>query len=508
MDIQAKKSLRRPVRSSALFLIFTLCSRALALLTTPIFTRLLSPTEYAIIPLYLTWQTLFSSLITLELTGSVLLAVMAKHREDVDTLLASTLSLCFFSLLFFFGIYLAFSPYIDSFTGLSRPLMLLLFLHTAANLPLTLYSAKAKYLYRPERTLPLLLATSVLGPVVGISLLSHTPLGAVSRILGTVVCTAIPAIPIGIKLVKNSKTFFSRPLWRELLARGLPLFPHYVALSALGELGRLFVSREATPDALSKFGIAATLAHGVTMLTGAINSAFYPWLLRRLRAGERDRVRRMSSTVIFTVVLAMLAVSLVAPEAIALLAPAEYRGATDAILPLLYATVPAFLYTLFAGVTLYRERTLSMTVATLLSTLVGVLSNLYLVGRYAYVGAAYATALSYFTLALSHLIVCALGEKGQQKNLMPKRKNISVMQKIRLSSENLPTPLSTIAAALILGALPMLFLPQLFDRPILRYLMLIPTALALLLLAYHRRNDVLDVKDNSAPKENRTATRN
>lgn len=505
MDTREKKSLRRPVRSSAWFLIFTLGSRVLALLTTPIFTRLLSATEYSVIPLYLTWQTLFSSLITLELTGSVLLAVMAKHKEDVDALLSSTLTLCLFTLLFFFGMYLTFSSYIDSFTGLSRPLMLLLFAHTAANLPLTLYSAKAKYLYRPERTLPLLLATSVLGPAVGIALLTLTPLGALSRILGTVICTAIPAIPIGIKLIKNGKTLICRPLWRELLTRGLPLFPHYVALSVLGELGRLFVSREASPDALSKFGIAATLAHGVTMLTGAINSAFYPWLLRRLRAGEQNRVRRISSTVVFTVLLVMLAVSLIAPEAIALLAPAEYRGATNAILPLLYATVPAFLYTLFAGVTLYRERTVLMTLATLLSTIVGVLANLYLVRSYGYTGAAYASAISYFTLALSHLIVCAMGEKRQRKNLEFPCENPSVIQKINLCVQNLPTPLPAILSALLLSALPMLLLPPLFERPILRYLALIPTALALLLLAYRRRGDILDAKQSRAQKENSDA---
>ena len=207
MDTQAKTTLRRPVRSSALFFIFTLCSRAAALLTTPIFTRLLTPTEYAIIPLYLTWQTLFSSLVTLELTGSVLLTVMAKRREQVDALLSSTLTLCTLSLLFFLGVYLVFSPYIDAFTGLSRPLMLLLFLHTAASLPLTLYSAKAKYLYRPERTLPLMLTTSVIAPLLGIALLTFTRLGAASRIIGTVACTALCAIPLTVGLVRRGKCY-------------------------------------------------------------------------------------------------------------------------------------------------------------------------------------------------------------------------------------------------------------------------------------------------------------
>ena len=561
MNIQEKKTLRRPVRSSALFFAFTLLTRAVALLTTPVFTRMLTPTEYAVIPLYLTWHTLFSSLITLELTGSVLLAVMAKHKEKIDAILSSTLSLCLLSLLFFFGIYLAVAPQIESFTGLSRPLMLLLFLHTAASLPLTLYSAKAKYLYRPERTFFLLIVTSVAAPLLGIVLLIFTRAGALSRILATVICTLAVAIPLGIHLIRQGRTLVSLPLFRELLRRGLPLFPHYVALSAMGELGRLFVSRYSTPDALSKLGIAATIAHGVTMLTGAINAAFFPWLLRRLRRGERERVRRMSSTVIYTVLLVTLAVSLLAPEAIALLAPVEYRGATEAILPLLFATFPAFLYTLFAGVTLYRERTLAMTVATLVSASIGVLSQLYLVPRYSYVGAAYATALSYLTLALSHLIVCAQGEKGQWHTsaLFPvhpdhrmrdgKLKRTSPLfprvsrantcaqpilgreegnilsayrQESRVSNlpcatkdekeiraplarplnqkDNLPAPLLTILLSLALSALSMLLIPPLFSRPLLRYLLLIPTALALFLILYRRRTEITEARRPKEPQ--------
>ena len=550
MNIPEKKTLRRPVRSSALFFAFTLLTRAVALLTTPVFTRMLTPTEYAVIPLYLTWHTLFSSLITLELTGSVLLAVMAKHKEKIDAILSSTLSLCLLSLLFFFGIYLAVAPQIESFTGLSRPLMLLLFLHTAASLPLTLYSAKAKYLYRPERTFFLLIVTSVAAPLLGIVLLIFTRAGALSRILATVICTLAVAIPLGIHLIRQGRTLVS-----------LPLFPHYVALSAMGELGRLFVSRYSTPDALSKLGIAATIAHGVTMLTGAINAAFFPWLLRRLRRGERERVRRMSSTVIYTVLLVTLAVSLLAPEAIALLAPVEYRGATEAILPLLFATFPAFLYTLFAGVTLYRERTLAMTVATLISASVGVLAAFYLVARYSYVGAAYATALSYLTLALSHLIVCAQGEKGQRATsllhpthpvhrmrdgklkrtspLFPRvsrantcaqpilgREEGNILSAYRQESresnlpcapkdekeiraplsrplnqkDNLPAPLLTILLSLALSALSMLLIPPLFSRPLLRYLLLIPTALALFLILYRRRTEITEARRQKEPQ--------
>ena len=485
MKKERKITLRRPVRSSLLFLIFQLGARVLAFLTTPIFTRLLTPTEYALTPLYFTWQTLLCALVTLELTGSVLLTVMAGRRRDTDALLASTHTLCTLSLLVFLILYLLFGRQIDRFTGLSRPLTLLLFLHTFASLSLTLYSAKAKFLYRPERTLPLMFATSVLGPVLGIFLVSYTPLRAEGRVIGITLGTVVAAIPLIYHIYKNGRCFLSRAPLGELLSRGLPLLPHYLGLTLLAEMGRIFVSRSETPDALAKLGIAGTLAHAITMLIGAINSAFFPWVLRRLRGKEEARVKTMSRAVLLTVMTGALTVGLLAPEALALLAPSAYGEAGRAILPLLYTTVPSFLYTLFASVTLYRRRTLPMTVATLSATLSALGLHLLLVPKYSFVGAAWATAIGYTLLALLHLLVAAMGEKTEKKGMAKARR-------LPLSLDALPLSLFPTLCALAFGILGAILLPLLYPYSIIRYAIAAVALSLLAVFAYRRRREVLD----------------
>ena len=485
MKNRRKITLRRPVRSSMLFLIFQLGARVLAFLTTPIFTRLLTPTEYALTPLYFTWQTILSALVTLELTGSVLLTVMANRRRDTDALLASTHTLCILTLFILLLVYLLFGRQIDRFTGLSRSLTLLLFLHTLASLSLTLYSAKAKFLYRPERTLPLMFATSVLGPAIGIFLVTFTPLRTEGRVIGMTLATVLAAIPLIVCIYKDGKCLLARAPLGELLSRGLPLLPHYLGLTALAEMGRVFVSRSATPEALAKLGIAGTLSHAITMLIGAINSAFFPWVLRRLRGKEEERVKAMSRAVLFTVLTGALTVGLLAPEALALLAPSAYGEAGSAILPLLYTTIPSFIYTLYAGVTLYRRRTLPMTVATLCATLVSLALHLWLVPKYSFVGAAWATAIGYTLLALLHLGVAAMGEKNEKKSK-------AGAHRLPLSLDSLPLSLSPTLCSLTLGILGAILLPLLYPYALIRYA-LSATALSLLaVFAYRRRREVLD----------------
>lgn len=485
MKTQRKITLRRPVRSSLLFLLFQLGARVLAFLTTPIFTRLLTPTEYALTPLYFTWQAILGALVTLELTGSVLLTVMASRRRDMDALLASTHTLCTLSLLLFLLVYLLLGEAIDRFTGLSRSLTLLLFLHTFASLSLTLFSAKAKFLYRPERTLPLMFATSVLGPVLGIFLVSYTPLRAEGRVIGIALATTLAAIPLIGCLYKDGKCRIARAPLGELLGRGLPLLPHYLGLTVLAEMGRVFVSRADTPEALAKLGVAGTLAHAITMLIGAINSAFFPWVLRRLRGKEEARVKTMSRAVLFTVLTGALTVGLLAPETLALLAPSAYAEAGRAILPLLYTTIPSFLYTLYAGVTLYRRRTLPMTVATLCATLSALGLHLLLVPKYSFVGAAWATAIGYTLLALLHLGVAAMGEKSEnQEKGQPRR--------LPLSLDALPLPLFPSLFALALGVVGAILLPLLYPYALVRFALAAVALSLLAVFAYRRRREVLD----------------
>ena len=70
----------------------------------------------------------------------------------------------------------------------------------------------------------------------------------------------------------------------------------------------------------------------------------------------------------------------------------------------------------------------------------------------------------------------------------------------RLSKDNLPVPLCTILLSLALSALSMLLIPPLFPRPLLRYLLLIPTALALFLILYRRRTEITEARRQKEPQ--------
>lgn len=395
--------LRLPVRSSLSFFAFLSLGRASTFLTTPIFTRLLTPEEYALTPLYYTWLSVFTTLATLDLTGSILLSGLARHRKEGEKFLASATSLTLSVVSLVFLLTLIFQRQITHLTGLNPNLLHLLFLQIFSGVITASVECRAKFYYQPWRAIPTILASALLSPILGLLLVKNGMLRAEGRIVATAISASLVAIPSLFLLYRKGRIFFDKSIWKEQLTRALPLFPHYLALMSLAEVGRIFVGRLSSPDALAKLGVASTLSHAIPLLASAINSAFYPWLLRHIRNKETEKVREVTTIVVKTVVFAAISLILLTPEFYHILAPKDgYADGLYATAPLIIASLFAFLYTIVAGVNLECAKPSRIARSTLISALFSILITLPAVQKFGFLGASFATAISYIVLTLVH----------------------------------------------------------------------------------------------------------
>ena len=463
MSATQKKThkLRLPVRSSLSFLALMSLGRASTFLVTPIFTRLLTPDEYALTPLYYTWLSVFTTLATLDLTGSILLSGLARHKDEGDRFLASATSLTLTTASVTFLLVLLFYRQITALTGLSSSLLLLMFVQIFSGIVLASVECRAKFFYEPRRALPTLLANAVFVPLFAVFLIRSDLLRAESRIVSTVLIGALVALPSLVLLYRKGKVFFDKRIWKGQLLRALPLFPHYLALMSLSELGRVFVSKLDTPSALAKLGVASTLSHAIPLFSAAINSAFYPWLLRRVRSGEKQKLRDMTTIVVKTIVFATLCLLFLTPELYSLLAPKEgYGDGLYATAPLIIASLFAFLYTIVAGVNLECAKPSRIALCTLLCALASIVFTIPAVHRFGFLGASVTTALSYILLTLAHsrLLIRTAG-----RDALP----LSPLPTLLLTLPLFPTSLVVfllrehLALRLVLLAVPLLLLLRL-----------------------------------------------
>ena len=82
----------REVKASFLYLVGNISTKAIAFITIPLFTRLLTPDEYGIVNTYSSWVHIASVLVTLSLYNSFRMA-LAEKKEDFESYCASAIRL-------------------------------------------------------------------------------------------------------------------------------------------------------------------------------------------------------------------------------------------------------------------------------------------------------------------------------------------------------------------------------------------------------------------------------
>ena len=403
MGAKNEKELTVPARASLGFTLAGILAKGIGVLLTPLFSRLLTAEEYGLTSLYLTWLGIFSVVATLGISGSVLYRGMQKYRANVDAFLASafTFATCFFLLTL--GAYLVFRGPIDRFTGLTTPFTLLLFMQIGANLSLSFFCARCRYFYRPLPYAVVTLGCDLLSAAGALLLIRLAPHPETARIYATLAVSVAFAAVLTVLRYLRGKCLFRREHLAFLLPFSFSLFPHYAATILLSEGGRAIIGRRLGRAVLAGYGIASALGLSLSLLSVGIGAAFQPWVMRKVAAGESEKIAPITNrlSLLFTLLSGLLMLFL--PEIFSLLAPVEYRAALPAALPLACSVLPHFLASMLAGILLTRERVGAVSCVTLSVAVLSLLADAVAVARFGAVASGFVTlgsALLLFVLRL------------------------------------------------------------------------------------------------------------
>lgn len=193
---------------------------------------------------------------------------------------------------------------------------------------------------------------------------------------------------------------------RRMLEYGAPLVPVAFAYGCIGFVDRYTLQKVASLDAVGVYAVAMRFFAVVTMGVSAFQLAFMPFAFARAREpGANEVIVRIASLFVAVASTAALAAGLFAPEALRLLAGADYAGAARPAMWLAFAAVAQGAYYVAAlGVSLaLRNPLLGLTAGG--SALAAWLANLALVPRLGAEGAAIATLIGYASSAALTYVV-------------------------------------------------------------------------------------------------------
>lgn len=394
---------------AAVYLISYSLSRGLSLFLTPLYTRVMSASDFAQLAIANTALPALTIVIGISL-HSCIPRLYHEYSSDLErreflgtvTLGSIALSLGVGGILNVGGRLFA----VDSLDSSVRSFLeLVIWSAVALNfcaIPIALFTAAEK----PATVSVLNISTGALQLAMNLLLVAVMRQGALGVLRAGLISSALMAlISFGV-LRRRVALRFSWSIFRAAAVYCLPLVPHLLANWALAISDRLILARHVSSVDLACYAVAYLPATGVALVGGAVVTPVTAAANRQLgNPGGAEELTPLGTYAFAATVYVALLVSVSATEMVRLLAPPLYAPATRPLPWVVLGGVFQTAYLLLSIGTWYSKRTGAVPIITGISVAANLGINFALVPRFGMMVAAYSTVIGYAICAVLHGLV-------------------------------------------------------------------------------------------------------
>ncbi|MGQ9880696.1 MAG: lipopolysaccharide biosynthesis protein [Armatimonadota bacterium] len=395
--------LRALVKDSAIYAVGTVASRLVGFIMIPVYTRVLTPSDYGIIETIVRLVDVISLFLALGLAEALLRHYyLARDEEDRRRLIGTVFTLNMAVMLIGSLLSLPASPYLtrlafghDRHTLYVTVSLIGMLVGNLMELPLTLWRAEGKAWLFTAVSLSKLF-TQLASNIVLVVWLRWGVWGVVlSGLLNAVIWSAV----LGVAVRRRYGLLFDRAWLKPVLRYGLPLVPAAISQFILHFSDRFFLTRYATEAELGLYSLAYRFGMLVSVFYSVVSLAWGPWAFRVGGQAEGDtHLSRATALILLGMATVCAGIALLSAPVIRLLSAPAFWRAADFVPPLAVA------YWLFVaqgplsvGARL-ANRTDLLGVANMVAAGLCLLLSVWLIPHHKAWGAVWVTILSMVTL--------------------------------------------------------------------------------------------------------------
>ena len=169
------KNIPTPAKASIWFTAMTVLQKGISFLVIPIYTRLLTPSEYGYYAIYLSWFSILSIFATLNLQAGVFNNGMMKWENDRERYISSMQGLSTLSTVLVFTVFFLGKNLFLNATGIDLPLLFALFIALFFTQSFRYWSAYQRYNFAYKKLVAVTIFQSLLIPTLGVFLIYLLP---------------------------------------------------------------------------------------------------------------------------------------------------------------------------------------------------------------------------------------------------------------------------------------------------------------------------------------------
>ena len=272
------------LKSGSGYMLSNIIIRSVSIITAPIFTRILSTSDYGVASNFMAWLGIGSVLVGLGLPYSVGNA-NADFSTKLDNFLASIQTLGTLIAIPVLCLAIIFREQLSNLMELDPILVVIIFIHLLF-LPSLIYAQeryKFKLLFKQNIFISIFSSLGAIVFCLVFILYVFDYQRAYGRIIGLIFPGFLMSVFFYLKILSNGWVINIKKYWSYALKISLPMIPHSLAMVVLSQIDRIMIIKYIGNSEAGIYSFGFTYAVLLMLFSNAILQAFQPWLYQNFK---------------------------------------------------------------------------------------------------------------------------------------------------------------------------------------------------------------------------------
>ena len=403
------KGMSVAAKAALAYMLASLFTKGLGIITTPLFTRVMSTAEIGEFNTFASWYSMIGVVATLSLSSGSFSLAMFEFEDKRDQYSSAMLGLSSCSAMVVGALYLCRPAMWNQLLSLNTIEMGIMF--TAFLLiPATEYRiVRLRYEYNYKTLILITLTNAVMGTllaIIAVLVAKYNCLDnlALYRIIGLYIVLCSMGLYNYGYLLKREKKVFNKTFWKFAAINNTPLIVNAFAKHVLEVSDRAMITNLVGKSETGIYSILYTVSTLSIIIWSAIEANLLPYMFDNLRNHTEEKINNIVNPLLIFFSVVCLFLTLCAPEIVRILATEEYYSSIYIMPPVACGVFFTAVYNIFGDVLLYHKKTYFIMISTIIAAISNIVLNYFGIKYFGFYAAAYTTLISYIILGISQFI--------------------------------------------------------------------------------------------------------
>lgn len=379
-------------------------SKGLVFISIPIYTRLLTTSEYGVLSLYLSFYTLFSIILNFGIIGSITRYYFEETTDFNEFLGSNVTFLIIVNACLIFVFYLL-APTLARAFNVKGDILFYSILTSSFVILFNTYTAFLVAIKDSRKFALLNIVKNLIVLILSVFLILEL---SEDKYLGRVYAQILIFLIFSIYSFFKFRQFCLFTVrWKYLkysLLLGLPLIFHSISAYILGTFDQIIINQLMGEKYTGLYSFAYQIGMIIQVIIIGSFRSYSPATFDMLNKSNFKGVNTLTSNYISLIFSFSIILILFSKEIVIIFADKKYSGTVELIPIIILGYSFFFLYQLYSNVTFFMKQTTLLALATVVAGIINVILNYMFIPIYGIKAAAYNTAISFFLLFFFHYL--------------------------------------------------------------------------------------------------------